>query len=73
MPYDTKWNDDEDRLSPSLFPFSQAAVCSRWRDVLAGCSVFWTRVVIVVGENDTQKTVADYFQWSQGNLLEIYV
>ncbi|KIJ61850.1 hypothetical protein HYDPIDRAFT_115324 [Hydnomerulius pinastri MD-312] len=72
-PYETKWAKERDLFSPSLFPYSQANVCQRWRNVLGDCSVFWTRVVIPVDKCIPLTTILDYFCWSKDHLIEIFV
>jgi len=51
-----RFDDDmseEDILSPSLFPYSIAAVCPYWREVMALVPEFWTRIVIPVDQHPT--------------------
>jgi hypothetical protein len=42
-----EWQDAADIVSPSLFPYAIASVCSFWRDVASLVPNFWTRVVIL--------------------------
>ncbi|KAG2159295.1 uncharacterized protein EDB93DRAFT_1114949 [Suillus bovinus] len=58
--------------SLTQFPFSPAAVCKAWRDVLASMPRFWTRVIINL---DTTKLsdVATYLHLSRKLAFEIVV
>ncbi|KAG1728310.1 hypothetical protein EDB19DRAFT_1642520 [Suillus lakei] len=46
----------EEPLSPALFPFAIAAVCSRWCDVTATVPEFWTWMTVTVDKNPTDIT-----------------
>ena len=52
-PYLTKWNDDDDLKSPSVFPYALSAVCKAWFNVMLLVPAFWTRLVIFVDEERT--------------------
>jgi len=52
-PYHTKWNDDDDLKSPSVFPYALSAVCKAWFDVMLLVPEFWTRLVIFVDDGWT--------------------
>ncbi|KAF9220760.1 hypothetical protein BS17DRAFT_786488 [Gyrodon lividus] len=65
---------DEDPFSVSLFPFAIAAVCSRWCDILAGVPEYWTRLVLLVGEDPTDPvTISSCLQWSGDLPLSVTV
>ncbi|EGO04113.1 hypothetical protein SERLA73DRAFT_175881, partial [Serpula lacrymans var. lacrymans S7.3] len=34
-------------MTPTLFPYAIAAVCTRWREIMSTVPEFWTRVVII--------------------------
>jgi hypothetical protein len=61
----------EDINNPSLFPYSIAAVCSRWRDVMSLIPEFWTRIVIVVDLYPA--TAPAVLSWSRNLPLDITV
>ncbi|KAG2140659.1 hypothetical protein DEU56DRAFT_900852 [Suillus clintonianus] len=55
----------EEPLSPSLFPFAIAAVCSRWCDVAATVPEFWTRMTVTVDKNPTDiSAIRACLRWS---------
>jgi len=43
----------QDPKSPTLFPYSLAAVCSLWRDILYAYPKFWTLVVLFIDSKPT--------------------
>ena len=60
---------DFDALSPSLFPFALAAVCSLWRDVISLVPEYWMNVVVFVGSEVTcPEAITSQFSWSRGLL-----
>ena len=52
-PYLTKWNDNNDLKSPSVFPYALSSVCKAWYDVMLLVPEFWTRLVIFVDNQPT--------------------
>ena len=70
----TRPAEESDLLSPSLFPYALAAVCSTWRDVMSLVPAFWTRVVILVDSNPTTLSAVELqLQWSRALPLDITV
>lgn len=64
----------EEPLSPALFPFAIAAVCSRWCDVAATVPEFWTRMTIKVDKNPTDiSAIRACLWWSRSLPLDITV
>lgn len=47
-PYETKWRERDDIISPILFPYALASVCTTWRDVMFLVPEFWTRIIILI-------------------------
>ncbi|EDR07359.1 uncharacterized protein LACBIDRAFT_298435 [Laccaria bicolor S238N-H82] len=52
-PYLTKWNDNTDLKSSSLFPYALSSVCKTWHDVMLLVPAFWTRLVIFLDDQPT--------------------
>ncbi|KAH9829696.1 uncharacterized protein C8Q71DRAFT_851621 [Rhodofomes roseus] len=68
------WPPYDSSMSPLPFPESIASVCRHWRGVMSIMSLFWTRLVIWVGNDPTSlSTIRDYLTWSRDSLLDIYV
>ncbi|KAG6864160.1 hypothetical protein C0991_011978 [Blastosporella zonata] len=66
-PYDSEWEIPEapaDLKSPSLFPFSPAAVSRRWMEVMSLSPVFWTRIVILLDSPNCVNLARSQFLWS---------
>ncbi|KAG2108614.1 uncharacterized protein F5147DRAFT_652630 [Suillus discolor] len=64
----------EEPLSPALFPFAIAAVCSRWCDVAATVPEFWTRMTVTVDKNPTDiAAIRACLRWSRSLPLDITV
>ncbi|KAG1729485.1 uncharacterized protein EDB91DRAFT_809920 [Suillus paluster] len=64
----------EEPLSPTLFPFAVAAVCSRWCDVTAIVPEFWTRMTVTVDKNPTDiSAIRACLRWSCSLPLDIMV
>jgi len=60
--------------SPSLFPYSLAAVCSFWRDILCSHPAFWTLVVLFVDSKPTPLVDASLFlEWSRKHLIDVFI
>ncbi|EIW80305.1 hypothetical protein CONPUDRAFT_165871 [Coniophora puteana RWD-64-598 SS2] len=58
----------------TLFPLSPAAVCHKWRAVLAMEPAFWTRVVIFVDKAGTPASfIPEYFAWSRDKLIDVEI
>lgn len=73
-PYETMWDTHQNLLSPSLFPYALASVCTTWRDVLSTIPVFWTRVVILIDTNPTVlPAIQSYFKWTHNLPLDVAV
>ena len=74
FPYETTWATDQNVLSPSLFPYAVASVCSRWRDILSTVPVFWTRIVILIDTNPTlSSAIQSYLTWTHDIPLDVIV
>ncbi|KAG1811855.1 uncharacterized protein BJ212DRAFT_497036 [Suillus subaureus] len=64
----------EESLSPALFPFAIAAVCSRWCDVVATVPEFWTRMTVTVDKNPTDvSAIRACLRWSRSLPLDITI
>ena len=60
--------------SPALFPYSLAAVCSFWRDVLCSHSEFWTIIVLFVDSKPTSLVEASlYLKWSREQQIDVFI
>ncbi|KAF8055370.1 hypothetical protein FPV67DRAFT_846767 [Lyophyllum atratum] len=69
----SEWRRDN-LLNVSLFPYTTAAVCRRWRDVMESIPAFWTRVVAFVDLHPTPLSrIRKQIQLSKGEELEIFV
>jgi hypothetical protein len=55
--------EDPNLKSPTLFPYSLAAVCSFWRDVLCSHPEFWTLIVLFADSKSTPLVDAS-LSWS---------
>ena len=65
---------DFDALSPSLFPFALAAVCSLWRDVISLVPEYWMNVVVFVDSEATcPGAISSQLLWSRGLPLDVVV
>jgi hypothetical protein len=72
--YPTKWVDNRDLLSPSLFPFALALVCPTWRDILTTIPIFWSRIPIIIDANPTPlHVIQSYLEWSRDVPLDVTV
>ncbi|EIW81751.1 hypothetical protein CONPUDRAFT_143455 [Coniophora puteana RWD-64-598 SS2] len=68
-----RWKD-EHVLMPSIFPYACARVCMQWRDLIAGVSAFWTRVIIIL---DAPHFSASWVRWllerSRNHPIQVWV
>ncbi|KIK02435.1 hypothetical protein K443DRAFT_6199 [Laccaria amethystina LaAM-08-1] len=62
-PYLTKWNDDDELKSLSVFLYALSAVCKAWFDVMLLVPEFWTHLVILV--DDEQTSILPAFRFTQ--------
>ncbi|GBE87950.1 hypothetical protein SCP_1201760 [Sparassis crispa] len=70
----TDWHKDDDLFSPSLFPEALAAVCPLWREAMNCVSVFWTRLVIIVGQHPTPLSeISSYLTFSRKHPIDIII
>jgi hypothetical protein len=62
-------------LSPSLFPYAVAAVCSLWRDVMSLIPCVWTRFVIVIGSTTEipPSAILSQLSWCRDYLIDLMV
>ena len=66
--------DEPNLKSPTLFPYSLAAVCSFWCDVLCSHPEFWTLVVLFVDSNPTPLRDASLFlEWSEKHQIDVFI
>ena len=66
--------EDPNLKSPTLFPYSLAAVCSFWRDVLCFHPEFWTLVVLFVDSKPTSLVEASLFlKWSRRHHIDVFI
>lgn len=84
MPFPTSSNiwAPEDVLSPSLFPFALAAVCTTWRDTMSSLPEFWTRLVMFANTPTTFPSLSDLrtfaglkqqLEWSSNLPLDVFI
>ena len=60
--------------SPALFPYSLAAVCSFWRDILCSHPEFWTLVVLFIDSKPTSLVETSLFlKWSQRHHIDVFI
>jgi hypothetical protein len=60
--------------SPTLFPYSLAAVSSFWRDVLCSHPEFWTLVVLFIDSTSTPLVDASLFlEWSREHNIDVFI
>ncbi|EGO30040.1 hypothetical protein SERLADRAFT_379729 [Serpula lacrymans var. lacrymans S7.9] len=79
--YETQWKDTriDELMTPTLFPYAIAAVCTRWREIMSTVPEFWTRVVIIavphVGSETFQSPTHahSYFEWSRDLILDVTI
>ncbi|KAH7929155.1 hypothetical protein BV22DRAFT_1192224 [Leucogyrophana mollusca] len=65
---------NHDFASGTLFPYSLAAVCPSWCDILSSFPEFWTRVVISIDARPTPLSdVRSYLQWSRDLPITVIV
>ena len=63
-----------DLKSPTLFPYSLAAVCPVWRDILSFHPEFWTLVVLFIDSKPTSLVEASLFlKWSRRHHIEVFI
>jgi hypothetical protein len=62
-------------LSPSLFPFAIAAVCSLWREAMSLIPEVWTRFVIIVDSRPaiSPSAILSQLSWSRSLPLNVVV
>ena len=66
--------DEPNLKSPTLFPYSLAAVCSFWRHVLCAHPEFWTLVVLFVDSKPTPLVDASLFlEWSRKHPIDVFI
>ena len=66
--------EDPNLKSPTLFPYSLAAVCSFWRDVLCSHPKFWTLIVLFADSKPTPLVDASLFlEWSRKHRIDIFI
>lgn len=66
--------EDPNLKSPTLFPYSLAAVCSLWRDILSFHPEFWTLVVFFVDSKPTSLVEASLFlKWSRRHHIDVFI
>jgi len=66
--------DEPNLKSPALFPYSLAAVCSFWRDVLCSHPEFWTLIVLFVDSKPTSLVEASLFlKWSRKQHIDVVI
>ena len=66
--------EDPNLKSPTLFPYSLAAVCSFWRDVLCSHPKFWTLIVLFADSKPTPLVDASLFlEWSRQHRIDIFI
>ncbi|KAF8899509.1 hypothetical protein CPB84DRAFT_1847715 [Gymnopilus junonius] len=61
--------------SPTFFPYSLAAVCQRWEDILSNTAEFWKHVLLfldMVGGTNVKKARA-YLEWSKEFPICVFV
>lgn len=72
----------EDVLSPSLFPFALAAVCTTWRDTMSSLPEFWTRLVMFANKPTSFPSLPDLrsfaglkqqVEWSNNLPLDVFI
>ncbi|KAF9456182.1 hypothetical protein BDZ94DRAFT_436756 [Collybia nuda] len=47
------WDQGEDLLASSVFPYAITLVCKRWNILIRSDPTFWTRIVIILDEDPT--------------------
>ncbi|KAJ2922762.1 hypothetical protein H1R20_g14323, partial [Candolleomyces eurysporus] len=57
-----EWDESDDPLAPSAFPYALAGVCNRWRRLMISVPEFWTRVVISIDSPDPLYTFARHVE-----------
>ncbi|KII95313.1 hypothetical protein PLICRDRAFT_34158 [Plicaturopsis crispa FD-325 SS-3] len=58
----------------TVFPYSLAAVCPRWRAILSAVPEYWTRLVIDVGQHATPLSdVYSYLSWSEDLPIDVTI
>jgi hypothetical protein len=68
-----EWKN-EDSLSPSLFPYAIASVCSFWRDVMLMTPAFWTRIVILIDARPTPLSMIEcQIAWTQNLPIDVTI
>jgi F-box-like len=73
-PYETKWSEWDDLLSPRLFPYALATVCTRWRDVMLLVPEFWTRIVILIDSKQfSLSRLREELESSQNLLINVNI
>jgi hypothetical protein len=61
-------------MSPSLFPYAPASVCSLWRDTMSLVPKFWRRVVILIDTPATRlSAIVSQLTWSRDCDSEVIV
>jgi hypothetical protein len=66
--------EDQRLKSPTLFPYSLAAVCSFWRDILCSYPEFWTLIVLFIDSKPTPLVDASLFlEWSREHNIDVFI
>jgi hypothetical protein len=66
--------EDQHLKSPTLFPYSLAAVCSFWRDILCSHPEFWTLVVLFIDSKPTLLVDASLsLEWSRKHEIDVFI
>jgi hypothetical protein len=66
--------EDPNLKSPTLFPYSLAAVCSFWRDILCSHPEFWTLVILFIDSKPTPLVEASLFlKWSRRHHIDVFI
>jgi len=66
--------EDPNLKSPALFPYSLAAVCSIWRDILCSHPEFWTLIVLFADSKPTPLVDASLFvEWSRKHQIDVFI
>jgi hypothetical protein len=66
--------EDPNLKSPTLFPYSLAAVCSFWRDALCSHPEFWTLIVLFADSKPTPLVDASLFlEWSRKHQIDVFI
>ncbi|KII95528.1 hypothetical protein PLICRDRAFT_219555 [Plicaturopsis crispa FD-325 SS-3] len=59
----SKWPDDDDLNSPSIFPYAISTICRHWEAIMEDVPAYWTRLIIHVGPGETPVNNIVYQLW----------